>query len=74
MKQRLSGHIAIVASVAGYRGLPRSLSYGPTKAALINMAEALAIETLDLGIKVQVINPGFVETPLTDQNEFEMFL
>lgn len=72
MTERKSGHIAIVASVAGYRGLPRSLSYGPTKAALINMAEALAIETMDKGIKVQVINPGFVETPLTEQNKFEM--
>ena len=72
MRARQSGHIAIVASVAGYRGLPRSLSYGPTKAALINMAEALAIECLDQGIKVQVINPGFVETPLTAQNDFDM--
>lgn len=72
MRQRQAGHIAFVASVAGYRGLPRSLSYGPTKAALINMAEALAIETLDEGIKVQVINPGFVETPLTEQNDFDM--
>ena len=72
MRERKNGHLAIVASVAGYRGLPRSMSYGPTKAALINMAEALAIETLDDGIKVQVINPGFVETPLTEQNDFEM--
>ncbi len=70
--ERKKGHIALVASVAGYRGLPRSLSYGPTKAALINMAEALAIECLDKGIKVQVINPGFVKTPLTAQNDFEM--
>ena len=72
MKDRKSGHIAIVASVAGYRGLPRSLSYGPTKAGLINLAEALAIEGLDYNLKVQVINPGFVETPLTEQNDFKM--
>lgn len=69
---RKSGHIAIVASVAGFRGLPRSLSYGPSKAALINMAEALYIECKPLGIKVQVVNPGFVRTPLTDQNDFPM--
>lgn len=69
---RRAGHIAIVASVAGYRGLPRSLSYGATKAALINFAEALYIESKDAGIKVQVINPGFVKTPLTDTNDFEM--
>lgn len=72
MRGKGQGHIAIVASVAGYRGLPRSLSYGPTKAALINMAEALAIECLDTDIKVQVICPGFVRTPLTDQNDFKM--
>jgi short-subunit dehydrogenase len=72
MIKRGAGHIALVASVAGYRGLPRSLSYGPTKAALINMAEALAIEGRDHNIKVQVINPGFVKTPLTDKNKFPM--
>lgn len=72
MKERKSGHIAIVASVAGYRGLPRSLSYGPSKAGLINFAEALAIEGQSFNIKVQVINPGFVETPLTAQNDFDM--
>jgi short-subunit dehydrogenase len=66
------GHIALVASVAGYRGLPRSLSYGPTKAALINMAEALRIETMDKGIQVQIVNPGFIKTPLTDKNDFAM--
>lgn len=69
---RKAGHIAIVASVAGYRGLPRSLSYGPSKAALINMAEALAIEGKRHNIKVQVVNPGFIKTPLTDQNKFPM--
>lgn len=71
-RKRRAGHIAIVASVAGYRGLPKSLSYGPTKAALINLAEALYMECKPLGIKVQVINPGFVKTPLTDQNDFDM--
>ena len=72
MRERKSGHIAIVASVAGFRGLPKSLSYGPTKAALINMAEALYMECQQHNIKVQVINPGFVKTPLTDQNDFYM--
>lgn len=70
--KRNHGHIAITASVAGFHGLPKSLSYGPTKAALINMAEALCVETQNTDIKVQVINPGFVKTRLTDQNEFEM--
>ncbi|MEM7650767.1 MAG: SDR family NAD(P)-dependent oxidoreductase [Pseudomonadota bacterium] len=70
--KRKKGHIAIVASVAGFRGLPKSLSYGPTKAALINLAEALYMECKPHGVKVQVVNPGFVRTPLTDKNDFEM--
>ena len=70
--KRHAGHIAIVASVAGYRGLPRSLGYGSSKAALIHLAEALAIMGQPYGIKVQIINPGFVKTPLTDKNDFPM--
>jgi len=69
---RGQGHIAIVSSVAGYRGLPRSIAYGATKAALINMSEALYLECKPLGIKIQLICPGFVKTPLTDKNDFEM--
>ncbi len=66
------GHISLVSSVAGYRGLPKSLAYGPTKAALINLAEALYIDVHDEGLGVSVINPGFVQTPLTAQNNFHM--
>lgn len=66
------GHISLVASVAGYRGLPMSLAYGPTKAALIHLAEALYLDLSPYGIGVSLINPGFVETPLTAQNTFEM--
>lgn len=67
-----SGAIAIVSSVAGYRGLPNSLAYGPTKAALINLAEALYIDLAPRGVGVFLVNPGFVETPLTAQNTFRM--
>jgi short-subunit dehydrogenase len=67
-----SGGIALVSSVAGYRGLPKSLVYGPTKAALINLAETLYLDLEPKGLGVYVINPGFVKTPLTDQNEFKM--
>ena len=67
-----TGQIAFVASVAGYRGLPKSLIYGPTKAALINFAEALYLDLEARGIGVRVINPGFVATPLTAQNDFAM--
>ena len=67
-----AGHIALVSSVAGLGGLPQALAYGPTKAALINLAETLYIDLHDAGIGVHVINPGFVETPLTAQNTFAM--
>jgi NAD(P)-dependent dehydrogenase (short-subunit alcohol dehydrogenase family) len=65
-------HLSLVSSVAGYRGLPKSLAYGPTKAALINLAETLYLDLHARGIGVSVINPGFVDTPLTAQNEFTM--
>ena len=71
IKQR-SGHISLVASVAGYRGLPQALAYGPTKAALQHLADALFFDLRPLGIGVSVVNPGFVATPLTAGNDFEM--
>lgn len=67
-----AGHISLISSVAGFRGLPNSLAYGPTKAALINLAETLYLDLQPQGIGVSVINPGFVETPLTAQNSFTM--
>jgi len=66
------GHISLVASVAGYRGLPQSLAYGPTKAALIHLAEALYVDVHAHGLGVSVVNPGFVDTPLTAGNDFHM--
>ena len=69
---RKSGHISLISSVAGYRGLPQGLAYGPTKAALINLAETLHMDLRDRGISVSLICPGFVETQLTAQNKFSM--
>ena len=67
-----SGHLSFISSVAGFRGLPQSLAYGPTKAALINLAEALHYDLSPHGVGVSLINPGFVETPLVASNDFPM--
>jgi short-subunit dehydrogenase len=67
-----AGGIALVSSVAGYRGLPTALVYGATKAALINFAETLYFDLAPRGIAVYLVNPGFVKTPLTDRNAFRM--
>jgi NAD(P)-dependent dehydrogenase (short-subunit alcohol dehydrogenase family) len=72
MLARRAGHFSLVGSVAGYSGLPQSLAYGPTKAALINLAETLYQDLHDKGIGVSLINPGFVQTPLTAGNAFTM--
>ncbi|WP_415258956.1 SDR family NAD(P)-dependent oxidoreductase [Thauera phenylacetica] len=66
------GAIALVGSVAGYGGLPKATVYGPSKAALINFAEVLHLDLSPRGIGVFLIDPGFVATPLTAQNDFAM--
>ncbi len=71
-KARQGCHIAVVASLAGYCGLPKASGYGATKAALINMCESLKPECEQFGISLGLINPGFVKTPLTDKNDFPM--
>lgn len=66
------GHLSLVSSVAGYRGLPKALAYGPSKAALTHLAEALYLDLHPRGVGVSVIHPGFVTTPMTAQNDFAM--
>ena len=72
MRQRRAGRVALVASVAGYRGLPTSGAYSASKAALIALAESLKPELEADGFEVTLINPGFVDTPLTRKNKFPM--
>jgi NAD(P)-dependent dehydrogenase (short-subunit alcohol dehydrogenase family) len=67
-----SGGIALVSSVAGYSGLPQALVYGPTKAAMINLAESLYLDLRPAGIGVYLINPGYVDTPATAGNDYAM--
>lgn len=67
-----AGGIGIVGSVAGYSGLPKALAYGPSKAAIINLCESLYVDLHPKNIAVYMINPGFVATPMTAKNDFEM--
>lgn len=72
MIRRKSGHVAMVSSVAGYIGLPAATAYSPSKAALISLAQSLQHELYGVNVKVSVINPGFIETPMTKVNDFPM--
>ena len=72
MLPRRRGHIAIVASLAGYGGIPGSIAYGAAKAAMINMAEALRLTYAPAGLTIQVINPGFIATAMTARNDYPM--
>ena len=71
-KNKKSGHISIVSSIAGYRGLPNSSGYGPSKAALTNFSESIYFDFKKFGVRVSIVSPGFIKTPLTDKNEFPM--
>ena len=71
-KEKKDGIITIVSSIAGYRGLPNSSGYGPSKAALTNFTESIYFDFKKFNVKISVISPGFIKTPLTDKNEFSM--
>ena len=71
-RNKKSGHISIVSSIAGYRGLPNSSGYGPSKAALTNFSESIYFDFKKFGVRVSVVSPGFIKTPLTDKNKFRM--
>lgn len=72
MRERGRGQIAIVGSASAYFGMPSAAAYGATKAALNNMARGLKYDLDTLNIRIQMVNPGFVDTPLTKKNKFPM--
>ena len=71
-KNKKNGHISIVSSVDAYRGLPNSSGYGPSKAALTNLTESLYFDFKKHNVRISLVSPGFIKTPLTDKNEFPM--
>ena len=71
-KNKKDGQISIVSSVAAYRGLPNSSGYGPSKAALTNLTESLYFDFKKHNVRISLISPGFIKTPLTNQNTFNM--
>lgn len=72
MLERDSGHVVITGSLSGFRGLPKTVGYGASKAAVMYLAEGMYADLKNTGIDVQVINPGFIKTRLTDKNNFKM--
>ena len=71
-KNQEEGIITIVSSIAGYRGLPNSTGYGPSKSALNNLAESLYFDFKKFNVRVCLVSPGFIKTPMTDKNDFKM--
>jgi len=71
-KNKKNGIITIVSSIAGYRGLPNSTGYGPSKSALNNLAESLYFDFGRFNVRVCLVSPGFIKTPMTDKNDFKM--
>ena len=71
-KEKKDGHISIVSSIAAYRGLPNSSGYGPSKAALTNLTESLYFDFKKYNVRISLVSPGFIKTPLTDKNDFPM--
>ena len=71
-KDKKNGIITIVSSIAGYRGLPNSTGYGPSKSALNNLAESLYFDFKRFNVRICLVSPGFIKTPMTDKNDFKM--
>jgi len=71
-RDKKNGIITIVSSIAGYRGLPNSTGYGPSKSALNNLTESLYFDLKRYNVRVCLVSPGFIKTPMTDKNDFKM--
>ena len=71
-REKKNGHISIVSSVAGYRGLPAASGYCASKSALTSLAESLYFDFKRCNVRVSLVNPGFIKTPMTDKNKFPM--
>tara|TARA_Y100000590_G_scaffold251154_1_gene282049 strand:+ start:701 stop:1456 length:756 start_codon:yes stop_codon:yes gene_type:complete len=71
-REKKSGHISIVSSVAGYRGLPAASGYCASKSALSSLAESLYFDFKRYNVRVSLVSPGFIKTPMTDKNKFPM--